>query len=153
MKGGKEPVRRPNKEVSPMLRLSLLPDEYLSIGDGRVIVQVVRVAGGRADLRIAADRSIPVVRGTVLERAGAPRPDCLTPPPKRKPRQQRDLFYAWNDDRERAVRAMQRVIGQLEQKGDCAEADQLRTQLKRLVPDVWEDEVPAPHGKQTPAAP
>lgn len=136
-----------------MLSLSLLPDEYVSIGNGNIIVQVVRVAGGRADLRIAADRSIPVVRGAILEREGNPRPDCLAPPPKKKPRQQRDLLYAWNDDRERAVRAMHRVIEHLEQKGDCVEADQLRTQLKRLIPDVWEDEIPASQNRQSKPAP
>ena len=64
-----------------MLSLSLLPDEYLSINNGQIIVHLIRVAGGRAHLRIEADRSVPIVRGALLEREGAPRPDCLTPPP------------------------------------------------------------------------
>ena len=37
-----------------MLSLSLLPDEYLSINNGQIIVHLIRVAGGRAHLRIKA---------------------------------------------------------------------------------------------------
>lgn len=123
-----------------MLSLSLLPDEYLSINNGQILVHLVRVAGGRAHLRVEADRSVPIVRGALLEREGAPRPDCLTPPPRRKPGHRRDRLYLWNDDRERAVRTMKQVIDQLEQKGDKTEADLLRTQLNRLIPAVWEEE-------------
>ena len=57
-----------------MLSLSLLPDEYLSINNGQIIVHLIRVAGGRAHLRIEADRSVPIVRGALLEREGAARP-------------------------------------------------------------------------------
>ena len=123
-----------------MLSLSLLPDEYLSINNGQILVHLVRVAGGRAHLRVEADRSVPIVRGTLLERQGAPRPECLTPPPRRKPGHRRDRLYLWNDDRERAVRAMKQVIDQLDQKGERAEAGLLRTQLNRLIPAVWEEE-------------
>lgn len=122
-----------------MLSLSLLPDEYLSINNGQIIVHLVRVAGGRAHLRVEADRSIPVVRGALLGE-GAARPDCLTPPPRRKPGHRRDRLYLWNDDRERAVRAINQSIDRLDRKGDKAEADLLRTQLKRLIPAVWEEE-------------
>lgn len=123
-----------------MLSLSLLPDEYLSINNGQILVHLVRVAGGRAHLRVVADRSIPVVRGALLEREGAQRPASLTPPPRRKPGCRRDRLYLWNDDRERAVRAMRQCIDELEQKGDTAQADLLRTQLERLIPAVWEEE-------------
>ena len=123
-----------------MLSLSLLPDEYLSINSGQIIVHLIRVAGGRAHLRIEADRSVPIVRGALLEREGASRPDCLTPPPRRKPGHRRDRLYLWNDDRERAVRAIKQSIDRLEQTGETAEADILRTQLNRLIPSVWEEE-------------
>lgn len=123
-----------------MLSLSLLPDEYLSINNGQIIVHLVRVAGGRAHLRVEADRSVPIVRGALLEREGAARPSCLTPPPRRKPGHRRDRLYLWNDDRERAVQAINQSIERLEQKGDKAEADILRTQLNRLIPTVWEEE-------------
>ena len=123
-----------------MLSLSLLPDEYLSINNGQILVHLVRVAGGRAHLRVEADRSIPVVRGALLEREGTPRPDCLTPPPRRKPGCRRDRLYLWNDDRERAVRKILQSIDRLEQTGETAEAEILRTQLSRLIPAVWEEE-------------
>ena len=123
-----------------MLSLSLLPDEYLSINNGQIIVHLIRVAGGCAHLRIKADRSVPIVRGALLEREGAPRPDCLTPPPRKKPGHRRDRLYLWNDDRERAVRAIKQSIDRLEQTGETAEADILRTQLNRLIPSVWEEE-------------
>ena len=123
-----------------MLSLSLLPDEYLTINHGQILVHLVRVAGGRAHLRVEADRSIPIVRGSLLEREGAPRPDCLTPPPRRKPGHRRDRLYLWNDDRERAVRAILQSLDRLEQKGETEETHLLRTQLKRLIPTVWEEE-------------
>ena len=133
-----------------MLSLSLLPDEYLSINNGQIIVHRIRVAGGRAHLRIKADRSVPIVRGTLLEREGAPRPDCLTPPPRRKPGHRRDRLYLWNDDRERAVRAIKQSIDRLAQTGETAESDILRTQLNRLIPSVWEEqEIPRRLREQT----
>ena len=52
-----------------MLKLSLLPEEYLTINED-IVVQLIRVAGGRASLAIHADREIPIVRGTVLEQEG-----------------------------------------------------------------------------------
>ena len=56
-----------------MLKLTLLPEEYLTIDD-KIVVQLIRVAGGRADVAIEAPRELPVVRGTVLERTGGRRP-------------------------------------------------------------------------------
>ena len=53
-----------------MLKLTLLPHEYLMIGDS-IVVQLSRVAGGRADLAIDAPRTVPIVRGVVLERETA----------------------------------------------------------------------------------
>ena len=65
-----------------MLKLSLTPGEYLTIGDG-VVVQLCRCEGGRAYLAIAAPRSVPIVRGAVLERQGGQRPAHLADPPKK----------------------------------------------------------------------
>ena len=48
-----------------MLKLTLLPDEYVTI-NGDIVVQLCRVAGGRADVAVHADRSVPIVRGEVL---------------------------------------------------------------------------------------
>ncbi len=126
-----------------MLKLTLLPDEYLVIGDNTV-VQLARIAGGRADLAIDAPRTVPIVRGAVLERDGGQRPACLAPPARTKARYHRDQIFRWNDDRERAVRVMKRVIDRLEENGAGDEAGILRTQLDRLIPAFWEESLTAP---------
>ena len=126
-----------------MLKLTLLPDEYVTIG-GDIVVQLTRVAGGRADVAVYADRSVPVVRGAVLERNGGMRPGCLAPPPRKKARTYRDQVFRWNDDRERAVRIMKQVIDRLERSGAGGEAKVLRTQLDRIVPAFWEEDLAAP---------
>ena len=126
-----------------MLKLTLLPDEYLMIGNNTV-VQLARIAGGRADLAIDAPRTVPIVRGVVLERDGGQRPACLAPPARTKARYHRDQIFRWNDDRERAVRVMKRVIDRLEENGAGDEAGILRTQLDRLIPAFWEESPTAP---------
>ena len=123
-----------------MLKLTLLPDEYLTVGNS-IVVQLLRVAGGRADVAIEAPRTVPVVRGAALERQGGKRPACLEPPPKKKARYYRDQVFRWNDDRERAVRSMKQVFERLEQKGAGEEAKILRTQLDRIIPAFWEDDL------------
>lgn len=123
-----------------MLKLTMLPDDYLTI-NGDIVVQLARVAGGRADVAIHAGREVPIVRGEVLERQGGQRPACLTPPPKRKARYRRDQIFRWNDDRERAVKAMRQVMDRLEENGSADEARLLRLQLDRIVPAVWEDDL------------
>ena len=65
-----------------MLKLSLTPGEYLTIGED-VVVQVYRCEGGRSYLAIDAPRDVPIVRGTVREREGGQRPQKLAQvPPK-----------------------------------------------------------------------
>ena len=123
-----------------MLKLTLLPEEYLTIS-GSIVVQLVRVAGGRADIAIDAPRDMPIVRGTVLERQGGQRPACLKPPGRKKVRYIRDQVFRWNDDRDRAVRAMELVFDRLEQGGSGEDAAFLRAQLDRIVPAVWEDDL------------
>lgn len=123
-----------------MLKLTLLPEEYLTVSNS-IVVQLIRVAGGRADIAIDAPRDMPIVRGTVLERGGGQRPACLDPPSRKKARYVRDQVFRWNDDRERAVRAMKRVFDRLEQDGSGEEAAFLRTQLDRIIPAVWEDDL------------
>ena len=123
-----------------MLKLTLLPDEYLMVGEN-IVVQLLRVSGGRADVAIEAPRTVPVVRGAVLERRGGKRPACLEPPPKKKARYYRDQVFRWNDDRERAVRSMKQVFERLEQSGAGEEAKILRTQLDRIIPAFWEDDL------------
>ena len=52
-----------------MLKLTLLPDEYLTVGNN-IVVQLLRVSGGRADVAIEAPRAVPVVRGGGAGAAG-----------------------------------------------------------------------------------
>ena len=125
-----------------MLKLTLLPEEYLLINDS-IVVQLKRVAGGRVDVAIEAPREFPIVRGAVLERNGGKRPDCLAPPSGKKARYYRDQVFRWNDDRERAVRVMKQVLDQLEQDGSRDAAQLLRTQLDRIIPTFWEADLSA----------
>ncbi len=64
------------KGENAMLCLSLLPGEYLTIGDN-VVLQYDHTVGERCKLILNAPREIPIVRGKVLERNGAQRPDCV----------------------------------------------------------------------------
>lgn len=123
-----------------MLKLSLLPEEYLTI-NGDIVIQLSRVAGGRAYLALEADRSVPIVRGEVLERQGGQRPACLAPASGKTTRHCRDRYFPWNDDRERAVRIMMKTLDQLEQGGEAQAAQTLRTQLERIIPQFWESEI------------
>ena len=59
-----------------MLKLSLTPGEYITIGED-VVVQLYHMEGGRSYLAVKAPREIPILRGTVAERSGAKRPDGL----------------------------------------------------------------------------
>lgn len=125
-----------------MLKLTLLPDEYITINDS-IVVQLLRISGGRADLAVHADRSVPVMRGTVLERSGGERPACLAPPPKKKARYYRDQIFRWNDDREAAVRTMKKIFRHMEQTGSPREAEALEKLLDRIIPAFWESELTA----------
>ena len=70
-----------------MLKLALAAGEYLPI-TGNIVVQVYRAENGRSYLAIDAPREIPVVRGTVLEREGASRPERLAKVPPKGQRQE-----------------------------------------------------------------
>lgn len=65
-----------------MLKLSLAPGEYLTIGEN-VVVQVYRAESGRAYLAIDAPKEVPIVRGAVREREGASPPAKLARVPKK----------------------------------------------------------------------
>ncbi len=123
-----------------MLKLTLFPDEYFTIDD-RIVVQLQRIAGGRVILAVEAPREMSVLRGTLLEQQGGKRPACLTPPRERKKHGARDLMFPWNDDRERAVRAMNQVFSELEAQGLSKESSALRKQLDRIIPQFWESEL------------
>ena len=121
-----------------MLQLSLRPGEYLTI-HGDIVVQLAQLSGSRAFLRVEADRSIPIVRGKVLERSGAPRPEASLP--RSRARKGRDAVYHWSAERERAVRTMEQLLERMEAGDSREEAQALRAQLEHLLPTVWEEEL------------
>lgn len=125
-----------------MLHLALLPDEYLTI-DGNIVIQLARISGSRAHLRLEADRSVPIVRGKLLERAGTPKPDCLASLPHSRGKRRRDALYYWSADRERAAQVMEQILTQMEQNGNREDVENLRIQLSHLLPTVWEEELSA----------
>ena len=126
--------------ASVRLQLSLRPGEYLTI-HGDIVVQLAQLSGSRAFLRVEADRSIPIVRGKVLERSGAPRPECLASLPRSRARKGRDAVYHWSAERERAVRTMEQLLERMEAGDSREEAQALRAQLEHLLPTVWEEEL------------
>ena len=134
-----------------MLQLSLRPGEYLTI-HGDIVVQLAQLSGSRAFLRVEADRSIPIVRGKVLERSGAPRPECLASLPRSHARKGRDAVYHWSAERERVLAVLTLALAYpaagsyvpsvVPEAGDSREeAQALRAQLEYLLPTVWEEEL------------
>ena len=59
-----------------MLSLTMHEKEYLTI-NGNIVVQIYQISKNQCRISIDADHSVPIVRGKVLEREGAQRPDCL----------------------------------------------------------------------------
>ena len=107
-----------------MLKLTLLPDEYVTIGD--IVVQLVRVAGGRADIAIDAPRTVPILRGDVLERNGGRRPDCVVEVPAQYIKQ-----LPWNHKKKQALAELRQTLDQM---GDCPEVRALRDKLNVIFP-------------------
>lgn len=121
-----------------MLQLSLRLDEYLTINQN-IVVQLARITGSRAYLRVEADRSVPIVRGKLLEKAGASRPECLASLPPARARRRKDALYYWSAEKEQAVRKMEEILERMDKNGKREDAEELRTQLNHLVPTVWEE--------------
>ena len=124
-----------------MLKVGLKTDDYFTI-NGDIVIQLARVTGGQVYLAVDAAKDIPIVRGKVLERNGEARPACLHVSPHKHPKTRRDQFFPWNDDRERSVHIMQMSLDRLERQGEAEEVRILRRELERIIPQVWESEVP-----------
>ncbi|MDE7243620.1 MAG: carbon storage regulator [Oscillospiraceae bacterium] len=62
-----------------MLFLQLKSGEYLTLGDD-IVIQVFKESGERVRLAVKAPKDLTILRGEVLERTGAQRPDCLIEP-------------------------------------------------------------------------
>ncbi len=112
-----------------MLVLQLRTGEYMTIGDD-VVIQVNDVSGDRCKLMIKAPREIPVIRGELLERAGAGRPEGVAETSRRQHKPGPDL--SWNRNKSQALIAMRRLLGQMDSGDDNVK--NLRRQLDFLFP-------------------
>ncbi len=111
-----------------MLFLQLKTGEYMTIGDN-VVVQLNEVSGNRCKLMIEAPREVPVMRGELLERAGAERPECVMETARsRWP----GSGLSWNRNKTRVLIAMRRLLGQMD--GGDDHVKDLRRQLDFLFP-------------------
>lgn len=111
-----------------MLFLQLKTGEYVTIGDN-VIVQLNNVSGNRCKLMVEAPREIPVVRGELLERTGAERPECVIEPARRS---WPGSGLSWNRNKTQALNAMRRLLAQMD--GGDDHVKDLRRQLDFLFP-------------------
>ena len=109
-----------------MLSLQLKTGDYMTIG-GDVVIQLTRVFGNRCKLMIEAPREVPVLRGELLERGGAERPECVWDVTCRH---QRGL--EWNRNKTQALVSMRQLL----QRMDSGNPDvrTLRRQLDFLFP-------------------
>ena len=64
-----------------MLCITMKRGEYFTVG-GDTVILFDQLSGERAHLTIHAPRSVPIVRGEVLERTGN-RPACIHEDPRR----------------------------------------------------------------------
>lgn len=124
-----------------MLCITMRRGQYFTVG-GETVILFDQLSGERAHLTIHAPRSVPIVRGEVLERNGGQRPTCLAAlPPRKKPRYKPAAAFLWNDGREGAVRALEKLADRLEQNSQQEEAKILRQQISQLTPSPWEEEL------------
>lgn len=113
-----------------MLCLSLLPGDYVTIGEN-VVLQYERTVGERCRIAVKAPREVPILRGKVLERAGMERPDCVldTPRPCRQE-------FSWDRSKAQALTAMRRLLAQMD--GNNRDVQTLRRQLNHMFPPAPE---------------
>ena len=115
-----------------MLSLVLNQGDYMTIG-GDVVVQLNRITGDRCKLVIEAPREIPIVRGEVLEREGAERPDCVIDAP---------LYHKaevpWNRSKAQALASMRRLLSKMDGRDDDVKT--LRRQLDHILPPEMEEQ-------------
>lgn len=125
-----------------MLSLQLKSGDYITIGDN-VVVQVFKDSGPEFRVSVKAPREIPIVRGKVLEREGAQRPDGLHQRSPKSPARQlqsarrleklaqlREEDQRDRDDHAAAVSEMRAILEGL--KTDPAVQKKLQALLLRL---------------------
>ena len=108
-----------------MLCITLLPNEYLTVGSD-IVIQYDRLSGERVHLAIHAPREIPIIRGEVLERQGGRRPDCVT---NMAPRHVRQL--PWNSQKKQALAELRQTLARM---GDSPEARTIAEKMNFIFP-------------------
>lgn len=111
-----------------MLLLQLKTGDYMTIGDN-VVVQLNDISGSRCKLMIEAPREIPVMRGELLERAGAERPECVLETARQR---WSGPGVSWNRNKTQALLAMRRLLDEMD--GGDDHVKDLRRQLDFLFP-------------------
>ncbi len=120
-----------------MLCLSLLPGEYLTIGED-VVLKYDETTGERCRLVINAPREVPILRGKVLERNGAERPECVQETARRCRRE-----VPWDRSKAQALAAMRTLLSEMDGRDEAVKA--LRRQLNHMFPPA-----PKAEGSETP---
>jgi len=115
-----------------MLCLTLLPGEYVTIGDN-VVLQYDRTVGERCRIALEAPREVPILRGEVLERSGGERPGCVL---EKRPPCRREV--PWDRSRAQALNAMRKLLSEMDGRDSNVKA--LRRQLNHMFPPQAEQE-------------
>ncbi len=126
MAGKRNIDRRYLKGDKIMLCLSLLPGEYVTIGDN-IVLQYDCTEGDRCRMTVNAPREIPVLRGSVHERRGGERPDCVFDKPRWCKRE-----MPWDRSKAQALAAMRRVLAAMDTEDENVQS--LRRQLHHIFP-------------------
>ena len=125
-----------------MLQISLSPNDYFTI-NGDIVVCLARfLSGNRCNFAISADPGIRIERGSVREKNGYKRPQCIEKPLHKPQRyySKKDTLFRWNETREDAINEMEKIADALEQAGKVEQADTIRMQIDCLLPEAWEDD-------------
>ena len=114
-----------------MLSLTIAPGDYVTIGDN-IVLQFDHMTAGHCDLVIQAPREIPILRGEVLERGGAKRPDCVC-----EKSRWRKVEIPWNRSKEQALHAMRKLLESMD--GEDESVKILRRQLNHMFPSAGKE--------------
>ncbi len=116
-----------------MLCLSLLPGEYLTIGDN-IVLQYEHTMGERCKLAVNAPREVTILRGEVRERSGEERPACVS---EKKRWCRREL--PWNRSKAQTLSAMRRLLSRMDGKDEDVKT--LRRQINHIFPPERETDL------------
>lgn len=105
-----------------MLNLSLAPGDYFLIGEN-VVVQFDNVVKNRCHLSITAPREVKILRGSLLEKGGGKRPDCVYETKAYR----REL--PWNHNKARSLKLIRKTLDEME---DSAQVQLLKRQLDQI---------------------